>query len=223
MLSLQNFIKYLGLAIIIFFLIKAFTDNKLDNTSVCILVIIIMALIMFLIRNTTCVRSKNEHYQITDPPIVDSIYPGPDNIEMETDILEPMKPDIKEKDQDIQDFKDIMAIDKETYQKLIKNEKNAEEQIREKQRDEMVYTNTHPFNTIPLGTQLYGYTYLPPENWFRAYERPPVCVTNKRCPTCPIAEGGSTSNLMEFDTSNNVVGPDGINLRYVKKILNKNQ
>jgi hypothetical protein len=113
-----------------------------------------------------------------------------------------------------------MGIDKQTYEKLIENEKKAMNKIREKQRDEMVYTNTHPFNTIPLGTQLYGYTYLPPENWFRAYERPPVCVTDKQCPVCPIAES-NTSGLMEFDTTNNVLGPDGINLRYVKSKLNR--
>ena len=71
-------------------------------------------------------------------------------------------------------------------------------------KDEMVYTSTHPFNTVPLGTQLYGYTYLPPENWFRAYERPPVCVTDDRSPVVPVYSSAGVSELMQFDTTNNI-------------------
>jgi len=89
-------------------------------------------------------------------------------------------------------------------------------------KDDMVYTTTHPFNTVPLGTQLYGYTYLPPENWFRAYERPPVCISKKSCPVCPVADP-STAGLLEFDSNNNTMGAMGIDYRYTKKVLNKNK
>uniref|UniRef100_A0A6C0LTF7 Uncharacterized protein n=1 Tax=viral metagenome TaxID=1070528 RepID=A0A6C0LTF7_9ZZZZ len=231
MISLQEIIKYVGLIAIIYFLVKAFSEDKLSTNQVLLLsllILIVAAFVLYKSKNE-CIKiqpiQKNEHYQITDPPVTDSIYPGPENREEKLDSVEedpsPLNgPNI---DKDIRDFKDIMTIDKKTYAALIAEEQRAEDRIKNNYRDEMVYTSTHPFNTIPLGTQLYGYTYLPPENWFRAYERPPVCVTDKRCPVCPVAEGGKTSGLMEFDTSNNVVGPDGINLRYVKKILNKDK
>jgi hypothetical protein len=233
MFSLQDGIKYVGLAIIIFFLIKAFISDKMDNKQIVVLVIAIMAIVIFLVcHRSDCPKERfknqrerklagREYYEITDPPIVDSIYPGPENTEERSAPLLPPPPPIKNRNKDIQDFMDIMGIDKQLYEKLIKRENKAKEKIRQNYRDEMVYTTTNPFNTVPLGTQLYGYTYLPPENWFRAYERPPVCVSDSRCPVCPIADGGSTSGLMEFDTSNNIMGPDGIDLRYVKRVLNK--
>lgn len=232
MLRLQDAIKYVGLAAIIFFLTKAFIGDKLSNQEIALFVFIVILIIWFLTMqnnynsnpnlNTLALREK---YQITDPPVVDSIYPGPDNTERRIDKLNPRPKSMPDADidKDVRDFKDIAGIDKKTYEALIKNEQKAEDRIRDNYRDEMVYTSTHPFNTVPLGTQLYGYTYLPPENWFRAYERPPVCVTDKKCPVCPIAEGGSSSGLMEFDTSNNITGPAGINLRYIKKVMNKDQ
>jgi hypothetical protein len=222
MISLQDSIRYIALAAIIYFLVKAFANDTLDNQQIALLVICILLVVAFLMYQTSCPAPKRsvEKYQITDPPVVDSIYPGPPNTNpvLGKPEVPPTRP--KYEDPDIRDFKDIMGIDKKTYEALVKNEERAENKIRSRYQDEMVFTSTHPFNTVPLGTQLYGYTYLPPENWFRAYERPPVCVTDKKCNVCPIAEK-SAAGLMEFDTSNNVMGPDGINLRYVRKILNK--
>jgi len=80
------------------------------------------------------------------------------------------------------------------------------EKIQSMHKNDMANTNTHPFNTIPLGSQLYGYTYLPPENWFRAYEKPPICTTDKKCRIMPMSDA-SITGLMEFDTINNVKKP----------------
>jgi hypothetical protein len=226
MISFQDSVKYIGLAVIIYFLIKAFTEESINDKQIAFLVLCIMGIVLFLSyqssRSAKCPKSKKESYQITDPPLVDSIYPQKPNSDLRTPGVTPNYKNTEYKDPDIQDFKDIMRIDKQTFEKLMKNEQKAMDVIQDNYRNEMVYTETHPFNTIPLGTQLYGYTYLPPENWFRAYERPPVCVTDKRCPVCPTAYS-NTAELMQFDTSNNVVGPDGIDLRYVKKVLNKDK
>jgi len=225
-MSFQDSVKYIGLALIIYFLIKAFTEDVIDDKQIAALVLLIMAIVVFLSWQTPkCAKSRHvtrESYQITDPPLVDSIYPQKNNADPKPAGVDPHYKNTEYKDPDITDFKDIMRIDKQTYRKLMNNEQKAMDVITDNYRNEMVYTNTHPFNTIPLGTQLYGYTYLPPENWFRAYERPPVCVTDKRCPVCPTAYS-NTAELMQFDTSNNVVGPDGIDLRYVKKELNKDK
>ena len=219
MISLNDGIKYAGYGGVLYFLIKSIAKDNIDNKQLICLVIGIVIITIFLMQ-AKC--KKVEGYQVTDPPIVDSIYPGPVNTETRSARLLPMPKSIDYVDEDIKDFKDIAGIDKKTYEELIINENNAMNKIRMGYKDEMVFTTSHPFNTVPLGTQLYGYTYLPPENWFRAYERPPVCVTDKRCPVNPTLDA-STSGLMEFDTSNNIVGPAGIDLRYVKKILNQDK
>lgn len=220
MISLQDSIKYAALAIILFCLLKAFSAEGTDDKELGILVVCIL-FVVFILTYQTQVKCKKlkERYQMTAPPLVDSIYPEKPNVDEKPDVEIPYK-NTEYVDADIRDFKDIMAIDKKTYKKILDNEQKAMDAIQKKHTNEMVYTTTHPFNTVPLGTQLYGYTYLPPENWFRAYERPPVCVTDQRCPVCPSAYG-NTADLMEFDTSNNVINSSGIDLRYVKKRLNK--
>ena len=62
----------------------------------------------------------------------------------------------------------------------------------------MVNTTTNPLNTVPLGTQLYGYTYMPPENWFRAYEQPPVCITDNNTTVNPVTDP-SINCLLEYE------------------------
>ena len=222
MFTLQDSIKYIAIAAIIYFLLKGFSIGKLSEQHIILLVVAIMAIIIFIAcQQFTCPKRRLEGYQMTDTAVTTSVYPGPDNTDQPLD--KPKEWDNTQyPDDDIQDMKDIMAIDKETYDRLTENEKKAIDKIRAGYTNEMVYTTTHPFNTVPLGTQLYGYTFLPPENWFRAYERPPVCITDKKCPVCPVADA-STSGLLEFDASNNILGPDGIDVRYVKKILNRNR
>lgn len=220
MSSLSDIVKYVGLAVIIYLLSRAFTHNQLDHKQSIIFTLIVLGIVFLLHKSHKNKCATNEKYQITDPPIVSSIYPGPDNTEFRPEYVERPNKEIKYEDPDINDFKDIMRINKDVYEKLIDNEERAENKIRKKYRDEMVYTKSHPFNTIPLGTQLYGYTYLPPENWFRAYERPPVCVTDKKCPVCPITSS-NVEGLMEFDTGNNILGASGLDLRYIKHVLNK--
>lgn len=223
MISLREFVKYIGLTVIIWCLLNAFNTN-LNNQEMGIMLLSIIAVIYLLLHKKPCSKKAKktvEEYQFTAPPLVDSIYPQKDNTDSKP--AQPIPFINKEyADDDVKDFKDIMAIDKKTYKKILDNEQHAMNVIQNRQTNEMVYTTTHPFNTVPLGTQLYGYTYLPPENWFRAYERPPVCVTDKRCPVCPTSYNG-TADLMQFDASNNVMGPDGIDLRYVKKRLNKDK
>ena len=222
MISLQDSVKYIVLALILYCLLKAFSVDSTSDKELAFLVICIVFVVFVLTYNTNTKckkRRRVEEYQMTAPPVVDSIYPQKDNIDEKPDSNIQYK-NIEYVDADIKDFKDIMAIDKKTFKKIMDNEQRAMDVIQDNHTNEMVYTNTHPFNTVPLGTQLYGYTYLPPENWFRAYERPPVCVTDQRCPVCPSAYG-NTADLMQFDTSNNIINSSGIDLRYAKRKLNK--
>jgi hypothetical protein len=217
MISMQDTIKYVGMALILFCLLKAFMGN-LDNQKLALIITLVVGM-TFLIANSRDNCPLKEGYTIVNPPLVDSIYPGAENIDSPD--IPPVYPEHKQySDEDIENMKDIVALDKQTYERLISNENKAKNKIISNYKNEMAYSESNPFNTVPLGTQLYGYTYLPPENWFRAYERPPVCVSDKRSAVNPMV-GDSVCGLMQFDTSRNVTGPDGINIQYVKNKLNK--
>jgi hypothetical protein len=219
-MSTKEIVVIGGIAIVSACLIKGLVKD-VSNNRLMIIILGIVAFIFIIMKETTSKCKIKENYQITDTPLVDSIYDGPDNEEhadAEVIVRKPAKFD----DKDLDDLENIMGIDKDVLRKLIENEKKAKDVIRKTWRDEMVYTDSNPFNTVPLGTQLYGYTYLPPENWFRAYERPPVCVTDSPNNVMPIVEQ-DTIGLMQFDAARNISGPMDMNLRYIKKKLNKNK
>lgn len=195
MISIPNIVKYLGLAAIFYFFIKAFASNKLTDLQIALIVTIIMIFVIFIAgQNFSCIR--REGYQVSngiqmDENINDNgieIYQGNDDFSYEDD--------------DFKKLKDEMGIDNIKYQQIKDREKEAMNRIRSKYKYDMVRTTSNPLNTVPLGASIYGYTYLPPENWFRAYECPPVCITDKKCPVCPIMDP-LVANLMEFDTENN--------------------
>lgn len=218
MVSLQNIIKYLGLAVIFYFLIKAFANNKLTNTQIVIVVLLIMIFVIFIASQNFNCPNKIEGYQPTNTLIK---FPAAYNMDESLDntVNDDNSDNIDYVDDDIKDFKDI--IDNQKYQNIKNNEMEVKNNIRSKYKYDMIYTQTNPLNTVPLGSQLYGYTYLPPENWFRAYEKPPVCITDKRCAICPISDP-SIAGLMEFDSSSNIIDPLDVDYNYTKKVLNKN-
>ena len=65
-----------------------------------------------------------------------------------------------------------------------------------------------------------SYTILNTDKW-----RPPlhvnkVCKQEKQCPVCPSLTSGYPLDLMEFDKSRYVMGPDNISINYIKKLNN---
>lgn len=210
MISLQDCIKYIGLAAIIYFLIKAFADNLLSNKQIGILVLCIIIIVIFIVnQQLSCTKIEKFDSNNNSAQLVSN---------NENNITRQDMDDEDTNDDDMDNLKDILGVDDQKYQNIIQKENDAMNKIRSNHQYEMVYTNTHPFNTIPLGSQIYGYTYLPPENWYRAYERPPVCITNKQNNVYP-APNASISGLMEFDSDNNL---SNINTNYVNKVLNRN-
>lgn len=226
MIPLEDAIKYIGVIAIIYFLIKAFVEDKMNNREICLLTLFITIPIVALCIQLPKKKRVNqvEHYQITDPPIVPSIYPGPSNQDavLGTVKVPPPLP-ASAQDLDVQDFKSIVPINLQTYEGLIDEENRAKDKIRQSYTNEMVFTETNPLNTVPLGTQLYGYTFLPPENWFRAYERPPICITNNRSTVLPIGEGSQFADLLEFDSRANIPGPAPVDSRTIGQNINKAQ
>jgi hypothetical protein len=69
------------------------------------------------------------------------------------------------------------------------------------------------------------YTFISPSNWYPIPPNPPVCVTNKSCTTCPVMMSDGKdymqfASLEDFDKSRRFTGDMGINIDYVKNILN---
>lgn len=212
---IESGVKYTALILIIYFLIKAIIDDKIDNTKIIMLSVLIMIPVFLMEWSSPCRnKSVREGYQVTDPPLVPSIYPGPPNKDrvLGTVAYPPPYPGsyINAINQDVEDQKSIAGINMKVYDELIAEENRAKDKIRAAYTNEMIFTETNPINTVPLGTQLYGYTYLPPENWFRAYNKPPVCLIEKNekmAVVRPIDEGAYIQDLLEFDTYNNTPSP----------------
>lgn len=218
MLDLNRLFFYFLQGLVIALLIKALTPET-DNYKIGILSAIIMLTIIILNRETFQTKKTTEGYENLQFPLATSVFANnkPSTYSPQKYIRDVQM--TKYPDADVEDLKDIMQVDKNLIKKLDDNEKKAREAIRKNYQDDMRFTNTHEFNTIPLGSQIYSYTYLPPENWFRAYERPPVCITDKQCPVCPMVS--NYVNFMEFDAASNITGPMGIDTKYIENKLNK--
>ena len=82
------------------------------------------------------------------------------------------------------------------------------------------------FNRLPLDDGIgnkeyeYGYSFLPPKNWYPAPVHPPLCVSNSSCPVCPLHSDSSVVDLKDFDHSRRITQPDNINTEYIKNKLN---
>lgn len=85
--------------------------------------------------------------------------------------------------------------------------------------NEMKYTD---YNHVPLGNleYEYGYSFMPPANWYPQPPNPPVCVAEKKCPVCPVYTQGAPVDVKEWNQSRRITPPDRINLKYVKDKLN---
>jgi len=80
------------------------------------------------------------------------------------------------------------------------------------------------FNTLPnsSSTDIFspGHSYLPPINWYPTPAHPPVCVTEKQCPVCPVYTEGTNIDLLNWDNSRRISPPDNINTQFIESKLN---
>jgi hypothetical protein len=80
------------------------------------------------------------------------------------------------------------------------------------------------FNNLPVklneGSFEYGYSFLPPENWYPTPPHPPVCVSEKTCPVCPVYTNTDYIDLKEWNPSRRITPPDRINVKYIEEKLN---
>jgi len=241
MALLDNIITYTGAGVIIYFLIRAFGGESIGNVNSVMLTVGIMIIIIFLLR-----KCKTESFRTVSNPLkMDGLSPqwvarpteeaffhssGKNGMVIDGKFRPfQYQPTIGQKfdygttDKDIIDQMNISKVDKQKFEETMISEKLAKEDIKSRWRNEMIYSDSNPFNTLPIGRELNSYTYLPEYAWFRGYEKPPVCVPSGReCPVCPLSSGGTTE-LMHFSNVDSYAGraPEGINLEYTEKVLNQ--
>jgi len=218
-LNTTNYVRTAFIVVISYFLIKAFMDEKVNDMNASLISLVIGLSINYALSKnmlSTEVQKKEGFYDVGNGRCNDYYAKSVYDPEYEKD-----KKEIKYTDPDLEDMKDVALIDRKKLSELEQNEEKARAKIRSTYKDEMKYTNSHEFNTRPLGAQIYSYTMLPPENWFRAYDRPPVCVSEKYNTVNPALSLANTANLMEFDTLANVSRPLQIDTNYIDKEWNK--
>jgi len=99
------------------------------------------------------------------------------------------------------------------------NENNNDKDI----NDELPYTD---YNHLPMAESYktsdfeYGDSYLPPEKWYPTPPFPPVCVSGKRCPVCPVYTTGTPVDVKEWNSSRRITPPDNIKTSYIIDKLN---
>jgi hypothetical protein len=90
-------------------------------------------------------------------------------------------------------------------------------------KDEMQFSNVD-YNSMPVnyntGSFEYGYSFLPPAQWYPVPPHPPVCVAEKQCPVCPVFTQGTNLELKEWDDSRRITPADEINVAAIEKKLN---
>ena len=66
----------------------------------------------------------------------------------------------------------------------------------------------------------HGYSYLNTDKWTIPERRPPVCITDVKCPVCPVTTSGYPLSVKEFADSQRIYPHDNINVPYVKDRMN---
>ena len=90
---------------------------------------------------------------------------------------------------------------------------------------ELKYGDFNYISPLNKGMANKSYTFISPDNWYPIAPVPPVCVTNRSCLTSPvvISSGQDYMNwadVNDFDKSRRFTGNMGINIDYVKEVLN---
>lgn len=111
------------------------------------------------------------------------------------------------------------------YYKKIQSYSSKSPTPTEALESELKYGDYNYIGPLNCGMTNSEYTFVSPNNWFPVPPHPPVCVTNKQCTTCPIqiTDGKdymSWATLEDFNMARRFTGNMGINIDYVKNVLN---
>lgn len=74
------------------------------------------------------------------------------------------------------------------------------------------------YNHVPTKSEYtscdYGYSYLPPSQWYPTPPFPPVCIADKKCPVCPVYTTGTPMDVKEWRESCKPFTPDDFATKY---------
>lgn len=115
--------------------------------------------------------------------------------------------------------------DGKNYYGRIKSYSGSAPESNEALTNELKYGDYNYIGPLNNGMINPDYTFVSPNNWYPVPPHAPVCVTNKKCTTCPIqmSDGKDYMNwasLEDFDSARRFTGNMGINIDYVKNVLN---
>lgn len=231
-LILKKTIKGALLVLGIYFLLTVVPRTKLDDRD--ILIISLVLFVAYLFYENLIVNNAENKAENLDPTISSEqkntfSFMMPDSIKVEEPIF---LPQVKECDTckiDIKDNNDVKKISNDegniahTYQPIRKYPSVGSRMNDGILTNEIQYTD---YNTLPIGANIdskiddFTYTFLPPDKWYPVPPHPPICITEKQCPVCPITTTGTLANLKEWSEASRVTPGDQINTTYLNEKLN---
>lgn len=218
MFCFNDYVKYIGLTIILLFVIK-YLMPTMGFIEALILSIVLITVFIVLINSKNICKKKLERFvndstnQLNQPNQPNNQYNqlnnqlnNQSNNQLNNQSNQSNQSNNKPKttyNQHINDRYEYASdvpyelLDTEAIEQIKTREANAMAKIVSKYQDNMIYTESHPFNTVPLGSKLYGYTYLPPENWYRPndYQKTTYLHKSVVVPT----NSDITDNLLTID------------------------
>lgn len=87
--------------------------------------------------------------------------------------------------------------------------------------NQMIYSD---FNRLPPSFNdndfEYGYSFLPPKDWYPLPPYPPVCVSNANTPVQPVYTDNTTMDLKDWHETQKITPPDSMNTAYITNEMN---
>jgi|SaaInlStandDraft_4_1057021.scaffolds.fasta_scaffold01517_5 hypothetical protein len=120
-------------------------------------------------------------------------------------------------------YNELLAQSKVASNKKANKKKSNKTATDENSTTHTPYNQTD-YNLLPMDGDNYfdpGSSFLPPAQWYPTPPRPPVCVTEKKCPVCPIYTEGTNVDLKHWDQSTKISPPANIDTTYINNNLNK--
>lgn len=223
----SDIIKYFAIGLIILGLVVGIPNNKLGIKDALILTIILTLTISII---DLSIRIMNTPNSLPENSV--TLSEGFVDVSQQNQMPQPVQEEKPAIPETPSTEPPVVTKPETTPEKpdLYEGQPNAEEKEHNGSRAEddiittdMPYTDYHH---IPLGDTYkpsdfeYGDSFLPPEKWYPTPPFPPVCVSEKRCPVCPVYTTGTPIDVKEWHQANKIMPPDGINVKYIKDTLN---
>lgn len=204
----------ISLTVVILYIMSEYVYNRLYNTSVKSKCSNNLCNIEEKFANNNLDKNKKSSDSISN---IDSKL---DLMNKKMNKLEDDLHTMKEKKEDNNKNDDSSSFDDGSDYEFTDNNAYSKDNPSEYIRTKINYANYHNLPYTSDSDAQYGYSYLPPSNWYKQPPQPPVCVQEKRCPVCPNMSTPGYTNLLEVEDANDISKPMGINTDYINKKLN---